>query len=120
VDDDPLGRKLVALRLRDEGFAVETSGTAEDALGIAVLAPPAAILSDVRMPGMDGFQLCRAVRRDPRLARIPIVLLSTAVEEADRSRALDAGADGLLVRTPDMRGILDALARVLGRAEGAG
>ena len=66
--------------------------------------PPDAILSDVLMPGMDGFVLCRAVRQDPRLAGVPVVLLSAAyVDEADQELARDMGADALLLRTPDLR-----------------
>ena len=55
------------------------------------------------MPGMDGFRFCEAVRRDPRLAHVPVVLLSSAfVDEADGRLALEMGATALLVRTPDL------------------
>jgi hypothetical protein len=114
VDDETLGRKLAALRLRDAGFEVETAGGGEEALRRARLSPPDAILSDVLMPGMDGFQLCQAVRGDARLAPVPVVLLSSAfVEEPDQRLARQMGASALLVRTPDMRDAIDTLAETL-------
>ena len=119
VDDELLGRKLAALRLRDSGFDVETAASAVEALRIARSSPPDAILSDVLMPGMDGFELCRTVREDERLARVPVILLSSAfVEEPDQQLALQMGASVLLPRTPDFGEAIDALAAALetGRA----
>ncbi len=114
VDDDRLGRKLAELRFGQAGLVVETASTAADAIRMALREPPTVIVSDVRMPGMDGFQLCRAVRGDRRLAAIPIVLLSSAdFEEADQAQAQEAGADAFCVRTPELLEAIDALARVL-------
>ena len=111
VDDEPLNRKLAALRLRDAGFAVEVAGAGEEALSLARASPPDAILSDVLMPGMDGFLLCRAVRQDPGLAGLPVVLLSSSyVDEEDRRLAQEMGANALVARTPDLGAAADALA----------
>jgi two-component system cell cycle sensor histidine kinase/response regulator CckA len=114
VDDEPLNVKLAALRLRDAGFEVETAGGAEEALQRARARVPDAILSDVLMPGIDGFLLCDAVRRDPRLARVPVVLLSAAyVDDADQALAREMGASALLVRTPDFAAAIAALGNAL-------
>jgi PAS domain S-box-containing protein len=114
VDDEPLGRKLATLRLSEAGFDIETAADAEDALLRAAAAPPDAILSDVLMPGTDGFALCRAVRGEPRLAAVPVVLLSSAfVDDADRQLARDVGAHALLLRTPDLRAAAEALATAI-------
>ena len=62
-------------------------------------------MSDVLMPGLDGFQLCLAIRREPRLAHIPVVLASASyVEEADRALARKVGASGLVFQ-PNVDGL---------------
>jgi CheY-like chemotaxis protein len=113
VDDDPMGRKLVTLHLREAGFAVETASTGEEALRMAQGTPPDAILSDVRMTGMDGFELRRVIRRDPRLARIPIVLLSTAPIELPGRSPQNSPESDYLLRTPDLREAVDALVQAI-------
>jgi PAS domain S-box-containing protein len=114
VDDELVGRRLAAFRLRDAGFEVETAGGAEEALRTAEVWAPHAVLADVLMPGMDGFELCRALRDNPRFRHLPVVLLSSAyAEEADRKLAQAMGANALLVRTPDMRDAIEALVLAL-------
>jgi hypothetical protein len=111
VDDDELGLKLAALRLRAAGFEVVTATNGGDALRMAKHDPPDAMLSDVLMPGLDGFDLCKAIRQDPRLSQTPVVLLSSAfVEAPDRDLALRMGANVLLPRTS---GLDDAIAALL-------
>jgi PAS domain S-box-containing protein len=110
VDDEPLNLKLAAMRLRDAGFEVETAVGGEEALQRARARVPDAILSDVLMPGIDGFSLCDAVRRDPELAHVPVVLLSSAyVDEDDQGLAREMGANALLLRTPDFASAISAL-----------
>src|SRR5258707_6788093 len=93
VDDEALNLRLASLRLRDHGFEVETAAGGNAALEKARGWRPDAILSDVLIPGIDGFLLCKAVRRDTSLAHIPVVLLSSAyVDDADQSLARDMGA----------------------------
>ena len=112
VDDYPLGRKLVDIRLRQAGFDVTTVATAEEALEIARAQRPDAILSDIRLTGMDGFALCETVRSDSRLRHIPFVLLSSAVQESERQRAGTLGV-ACLVRTPDLADVVETLVTVL-------
>jgi len=110
VDDEPLNLKLAALRLRDAGFEVETAGSGEEALEAARRSVPDAVLSDVLMPGMDGFVLCRAIRDDPRLAQVPVILLSASYfDQDDQKLAFDMGANALLLRTSDLEPAIKAL-----------
>ncbi|MGH7612786.1 MAG: response regulator [Gemmatimonadales bacterium] len=110
ADDEPIQRKLTVRRLTDAGYAVETAVDGEDALARARHDPPDAIVSDVLMPKLDGYGLCRAVRQDPRLAHLPVVLASSAyVEEEDRDLAVKMGADALVTRTPDLHAVIAAL-----------
>lgn len=113
VDDDALGRKLASLRLREVGFEVETAASAEEALQRTMLRPPDAILSDVRMTGMDGFALRQAIRSDPRLAMIPVILLSSSIDEQQCLSPPSEPDREILLRTPDYRHAIDALVEAL-------
>jgi two-component system, cell cycle sensor histidine kinase and response regulator CckA len=112
VDDEPLNRKLAALRFRDAGYEVVTATGGEAALEELAKARPDVIVSDVLMPGMDGFRLCQAVRGDLRSSHVPIVLLSSAyIDGPDYRLAREMGASALLVRTPDFRECLAEVAK---------
>ena len=81
----------------------ERPGGKKVEVSIRTINTDAAILADVLMPTMDGFALCQEVRRDPRLAAVPIVLVSAAyVEGQDRELAGRVGANALVLRTPDL------------------
>ncbi len=110
VDDDPANRKLGDALLKLAGYEPTVVASVEDALREARRAPPDVILADVLMPGLDGFQLCLAVRRDPALAAVPVVLVSSAYTDAkDRTLALQLGASDLVPRTP---GLAEAMAAI--------
>ena len=115
VDDDPTHRKLMKARLERAGFAVVVSPDAADALARAREAPPDLILSDVLMPNLDGFQFCLQVREDPRLARVPVLLVSSMYnEEIDQQLARKAGANGLVVKSPGFESVVAAAVANLG------
>ncbi|HXB55915.1 MAG TPA: response regulator [Vicinamibacteria bacterium] len=110
VDDELLNRKLASFRLKQAGYEVEMAAGGAEGLELARRRPPDAILADVMMPSMDGFTFCGEARREPVLAAIPIVLVSSAyVDEADRDLARKMGANALVVRTPDLRDAAAAL-----------
>lgn len=115
ADDSAIQRKLTVLRLRDAGYEVLEAADGQAALELARAERPDAILTDVLMPRLDGFELCREIRADPAIARVPIVLASSVfVEREDRELADRAGADGFVTREPDLASILEALGRALG------
>lgn len=110
ADDDAVQRKLTRLQLERLGFAVTAVENGADALAHARAAPPDIIVSDVLMPTLDGFELCHAVRTDPMLEHVPIVLASSAyVEAKDRELALRAGASALVERGPDLTDLIEAV-----------
>jgi len=114
ADDDPLNRKLTEVRLHLAGLEVTSVASGREALAEALRNPPDAVLSDVLMPGMDGFQLCLALRREPRLAGIPVVLISSSyVEKEDRLLARRMGAADLVLRTPDLAAPIEAVRMAL-------
>lgn len=110
VDDDPVQLTLGRTLLRQAGFQVVTAVDGVDALEAARRSRPDAILSDVLMPRTDGFGLCRAIRHDPNLATVPIVLVSSVYsDDADRTLAATVGAQALVVRSPDLSDAIEAV-----------
>jgi len=115
ADDDPVQLRLARVRLTVAGFRVTTAPDGLAALEAARAEPPRAILSDVLMPGMDGFRLCLAIRADERLRRIPVVLVTSSfLEENDRRLAEEVGANAFVLRTPDLAEAVRALRESFG------
>jgi PAS domain S-box-containing protein len=114
VDDDPVLLKLARLWLTNAGFNVFSASNGQQAIEVARRENPDIILSDVMMPGMDGFELCFAIRTDARLSRIPVVLTSAAYgEEDDRLLAQRVGASALVPRTEGIDDVAAALISAL-------
>lgn len=110
VDDDPVQRKLAAFRLSRIGFEVFQAGDATQALELTRTKQPDIVVSDVLMPGIDGFQLCSLIRGDPQVARIPVILITNSyLEEDDRVLASKIGADGYVIRSHDLRELISSL-----------
>jgi len=100
VDDEAPTRMLVTRWLRSAGFACKEAASGEEALR-ALEAEPAgcqAIVLDVMMPGMDGFEVLRAVKQNPKVNRIPVVFLTASATEADIVRGVEAGAADYLLK----------------------
>ena len=98
VDDTPANVKLLEDLLAFHGYEVEAAASGEEALAAARRAPPDMVLLDVLMPGMSGFDVCRALRADPANAMLPIVMLTALDEREARVRGLEAGADDFISR----------------------
>ena len=117
VDDEPLNLKLGIAHLMGDGYQVEMASGGSEALKKALARPPDAIISDVLMPGMDGFAFCWEARRHPDLAAIPIVLVSMLhAEEADQELATKVGANALVLRSPDYREATEVMERNLAKS----
>jgi CheY-like chemotaxis protein len=115
VDDDPTVRDLMARHLGREGFVVLTAVDGIDALEQARRLHPAAITLDVAMPGIDGWTVLAALKGDPALADIPVVLV-TIIE--DKQRGYTLGATDYLVKPVDRRRLVDSLRALCGVAIG--
>jgi two-component system cell cycle sensor histidine kinase/response regulator CckA len=110
VDDHRLNRKLLAATLAIEGYQTLEAGDGLEALEILGTTEIAAVISDGLMPYMDGYQLCSAVRRDPRCQHVPFIFYtSTYTDPADEKLALDAGADRFLRKPVPMRELIDVV-----------
>jgi PAS domain S-box-containing protein len=118
IDDEVVGRKLAAMRLKEAGFDVDTAGSGEEGLQRLKEQRPDIVLSDVLMPGIDGYQLCQDVRQDPELEGVHVVLLSSAfLEPGDHELAREVGATALLPRTPDLHEAISSLTDILSRKD---
>ena len=96
VDDFKDGRELMAALLRREGFEVKEAETGQEALTLAE-AQPALMVLDVNLPDLDGFEVCRRIKKEPRTAGISVLQVSAAFRNSvDRVRGLDGGADAYL------------------------
>jgi class 3 adenylate cyclase/CheY-like chemotaxis protein len=98
VDDVPKNVKLLADLLGAKGFAAITAASGPEALERVAAERPDLILLDVMMPGMSGYEVCRAIRADPAHAMLPIVLVTALDPAQERVKGLEAGADDFLTK----------------------
>ena len=113
VDDEAINLKLVSRLLEMEGYEVITAQSGEASLRQIEQTPLDMALLDVMMPDMDGYELCRRLRQNPRTAGIPIVMLTALVDENDRLKGIEAGADDCLPKPFDVELLRALLARHL-------
>jgi len=119
IDDDRVLLTGWKIRLCASGFAVCTAADGMTGLELARGHHPDVILLDVRMQGMDGFEVCRALKADPNLAAIPVVFMSANVIEEARRQAIDAGAADFLPKPLAARHVLAVLEFVLTGSTGS-
>jgi two-component system OmpR family response regulator len=114
VDDDSHLREVARYALSQAGFRVEEADNGRDALAAARARAPDLIVLDVRMPEMDGLEVCRELRKT---SRVPIVFLSSADEEIDRVLGLELGGDDYLGKPFSPRELVARVKAVLRRLE---
>ncbi|MDZ4064773.1 MAG: response regulator [Coriobacteriia bacterium] len=118
ADDDEASRYMMTAMLRAAGHEPLPAEDGVEALRLARQEPPDLIVSDILMPGMDGYQLCREWRADAALAQVPFVFYTANYTDADDERfATNLGADRFLIKPMDPRQLLSELERLLQLAE---
>ena len=110
VDDSPTERYYLTDILVRNGFTVTTADNGEEALARIKADKPELILMDVVMPGANGFQVTRAIARDPELANVPIIICSSKNQETDRIWGMRQGAKDYLVKPVDPEQLLARIA----------
>ena len=116
VDDDPNIRELVRLYLEKEGFEVTCAERGDEAVKMFRASPPNLMLLDVMLPGMDGWQVCREVRK---ISNIPIIMLTAKDETFDKVLGLELGADDYIVKPFDMKELVARIKAVIRRFQAA-
>jgi len=117
VDDDPGLLLAVSETLRAEAYDVKTARRGADALVMVAQALPDLIISDIRMPGMDGHQLVERLRSNPRSRLVPIIFLTAKDETADRIQGFRTGVDAYLTKPFESEELAAVVAAILQRVE---
>ena len=98
VDDSPSVRKLVEFTLKAKGFEVGSAEDGQEALDIMAKEQFDAVILDINMPRMNGFQVLEKMRADDTYASIPVIILTTEGQEEDKDKAVELGATAYIVK----------------------
>jgi two-component system, OmpR family, KDP operon response regulator KdpE len=113
VDDEPQITRVLKTTLSSQGYGIRTASDGEEALHAMSEWPPDLIVTDLRMPNMDGLELCREVRKT---SQVPIIVLSVKGEDSIKVQALDAGADDYVTKPFSMTELTARIRAALRRA----
>lgn len=116
VDDEPDVADLVAYHLKAKGYRVETVNSPTVSIGMARSFLPDLVILDIMMPELNGIQVCRILRADPRLVHVPIIFLTAKAEEADRISGFETGCDDYVCKPFSTKEFVLRVQSVLRRA----
>lgn len=98
VEDTPSEMELMKHYLRDSGYQVIATANAKEGLDRAIEQKPTVIITDVVMPGMSGFELCRSLKKHPATENVPIIICTSKSQQIDRLWGMKQGADVYLTK----------------------
>ena len=98
IEDDPAVRELLAGCLEHKNHRVSTAGSGEEGLRLIEEDPPHLVILDLTLPGMNGLDVCRTMRRDPWMEKIPVLMLTGLAEDDDVVAGLEVGADDYMTK----------------------
>jgi CheY-like chemotaxis protein len=113
ADDSVVIQKLVGLSFANEDVDIVTTDNGDDAIVKAREITPNVVLADVVMPGKSGYEVCEAIKQDPALAHIPVLLLTGTFEAFDEARAESVGANGQITKPFEARALVERVNDVL-------
>jgi DNA-binding response OmpR family regulator len=113
VEDDSSLRRLLELRLSVDGYVARSAGDGAEALQVLASWVPDVIVTDVMMPRLSGLSLCRAVRRNPRTATMPVILLTARNFDSDMQAVIDLGGVTFMMKPFDAVSLNAALVAAL-------
>lgn len=113
VDDDPRSVRLMNIVLGHAGYRVLSATNAEDGLVVLGRERPDLVMVDLLMPGIDGIGFCEQARALPGQRRLPLVLFTAMANAETRRKALNAGADDVLVKPFERQALLERLEQLL-------
>jgi two-component system alkaline phosphatase synthesis response regulator PhoP len=115
VDDEPQIVKVVKAYLEKTGFAVVSAADGSAALAVFRREKPDLVILDLNLPGIDGLEVCRAIRRT---SEVPVIMLTARVEESDRLIGLELGADDYVIKPFSPREVVARVRTILRRTSG--
>ncbi|HTO05757.1 MAG TPA: response regulator [Myxococcota bacterium] len=119
ADDSVTIQKVVGITFANEDVELVTVDNGDDALTRARQVKPDLVLADIGMPGLNGYELCAAIRRDPNLAQVPVLLLTGTFETYDENRAREVGASGHIAKPFEAQALVDRVFQLLAQAKTA-
>lgn len=114
VEDTPSEMELISHYLREDGYNVIGVVTAQEALNRSVEIRPSVIITDVVMPGMSGFELCRSLKKHPVTETIPVIICTSKNQEIDRLWGMKQGANAYLTKPFTREQLIKAVKSVAG------
>ncbi|MGE0400377.1 MAG: response regulator [Kofleriaceae bacterium] len=115
VDDNPTNLKLACVILEGAGYKISTAVNAAEVLALDGEVPRM-VMMDIQLPDLDGLELTRRLRRDPRWSGVLIVALTAYAMKGDREKALAAGCDGYVSKPIDIEQLLTTVSKLLNPA----
>ena len=115
VEDEEDIQELLRYNLTREGYAVTAAARGEEAVKAIMRKPPDLVLLDLMLPGLDGLEVCRMLKKDPKTAGIPIVMATAKGEESDVVAGLELGADDYVTKPFSMKVLIARVRAVLRR-----
>ena len=119
ADDDPVFCRLLSATLQKWGYTVITAWDGDEAVSRAREHKPKVVITDIMMPKMNGYDLCRRIKADPELKGVPVILLTALSNPADVIGALQCGADGFITKPYDNAFLANCMEELIGRPKQA-
>jgi len=101
IDDDPQIRRIIQLTLQEDGYEIVEASSGVEGIVSAIRHRPDLILLDVMMPGMDGYEVCKRLRENPRTINIPVLMVTALGNTGEKIRGLESGADDYITKPFD-------------------
>jgi len=119
VEDDPDQLEVIRLSLKTAGFAIGTAANGTDALVKTRTISPDLIILDLMLPGLNGFDVCESLRRDPATASVPIIILTGLCSQFGRFAGLESGANDFLLKPFDPEQLVSKVEKLLSQVYAA-
>jgi twitching motility two-component system response regulator PilH len=116
VDDSPMAREMLVAELHRCGFQVITAADGAEAIEHIRVNPPSLVITDLIMPRVNGYQLCRHIKTDPLTRKVPVIMCSTKGEEFDRYWGMKQGADAYIIKPYQPKDMINAVKYLLEEA----
>ena len=113
VEDEITTLKVIKMVLQREGYHIVTATNGEEGLRKAEEVAPDLMILDIMLPGMDGFQVCHYLRKNPQTAKLPVIMFSGLDRPADQRHAFEAGSDDYITKPVKMAELLEKVRAAL-------